>query len=93
MSRAAVPYVVILAALLGAAPAQADEAAARAAADYLKRIAAIDDKGSAIHAVLAVNPTAVAQARAAAGPLAGRSVLVKDNIETRELPTTAGSLR
>ena len=92
MSRAAVPYVLILAALLGAAPAQADEAAARAAAAYLKRIAAIDDKGPAIHAVLAVNPAAVAQARAAAGPLAGRSVLIKDNIETRELPTTAGSL-
>ena len=73
-------------------PAQANEAATRAAAAYLERIAAIDDKGPAIHAVLAVNPAAVAQARAAAGPLAGRSVLVKDNIETRELATTAGSL-
>ncbi|MFC4295923.1 amidase [Novosphingobium tardum] len=92
MSRAAFPFVFILAALLGGAPAQADEAAARAAAAYLKRIAAIDDKGPAIHAVIAINPAAVAEARAATGLLAGRSVLVKDNIETRELPTTAGSL-
>jgi amidase len=34
----------------------------------------------------------VRAAEASRGPLAGRTVLVKDNIETRELPTTAGSL-
>ncbi len=93
MPRAAAALCLMIpAVLVGAAPAHADAAAARAAAAYLKRIAAIDDKGPAIHAVLAVNPAAVAQARAASGPLAGRGVLIKDNIETRELPTTAGSL-
>ena len=92
MPRAAALFLMVPAVLLSSVPAHADEAAARAAAAYLKRIAAIDDRGPAIRAVLSVNPDAVAQARAANGPLAGRSVLVKDNIETRELPTTAGSL-
>ena len=60
---------------------------------YLGRIAAIDDAGPRLDAVISLNPDAVADARAAAGlPLQGRAVLVKDNIETRELPTTAGSL-
>jgi amidase len=42
---------------------------------------------------MVTNPNAPAEARAAASlPLGGRTVLVKDNIETREWPTTAGSL-
>jgi len=54
---------------------------------------AIDDAGPRIGAVIVANPEAPAQARAAEGlPLGGRAVLVKDNIETREWPTTAGSL-
>ncbi|TKD49910.1 amidase [Sphingomonas baiyangensis] len=73
----------------GAAPASASDQAA----SYLRRIAAIDDDGPKLNAVIAVNPRAPAEAAAAARlPLAGRAVLVKDNIETRELPTTAGSL-
>jgi amidase len=63
------------------------------ATTYLDRIAAIDDAGPRIGAVIVANPEAPAQARAAEGlPLGGRAVLVKDNIETREWPTTAGSL-
>ncbi|GGD77741.1 amidase [Croceicoccus mobilis] len=65
------------------------------AAAYLGRIAAYDDAGPTLNAVIATNPDAVAQAKAArdAGlPLAGRTVLVKDNVETSELPTTAGSI-
>lgn len=59
----------------------------------LARIAALDDAGPALNAIIAVNPDAPAEALAAAGaPLGGRTVLVKDNIETREWPTTAGSL-
>lgn len=65
------------------------------AEQYLARIAEIDDAGPAIQAVIDTNPQAPADARRAeqAGlPLAGRTVLVKDNIEAREFPTTAGSL-
>ncbi|MDE1467062.1 amidase [Aurantiacibacter sp. D1-12] len=61
----------------------------------LERIETIDDAGPQLNAVIAINPNAVRDARVAerAGAwLDGRTVLVKDNIETRELPTTAGSL-
>ncbi|MBX9795927.1 amidase [Sphingomonas sp.] len=69
---------------------------------YLARIAAMDRKGPALRAIIATNPDAIAQARAAdarrragkpLGPLDGVPVLVKDNIETADpMPTTAGSL-
>lgn len=86
-----------LACVISSTPAAAHDtaAAAREAADYLVRIAAIDDAGPRLNAVIVVNPAAPAEAaRAAAGKgaLAGKAVLVKDNIETREFPTTAGSL-
>lgn len=50
-----------------------------------------------VNAVIALSPDLEDQARSAAaaepqGPLHGWPVLLKDNIETRELPTTAGSL-
>jgi amidase len=51
-----------------------------------------------LHAVIAIDPTALDQARAIdrgnlRGPLAGQPVLIKDNIESAgPLPTTAGSL-
>ncbi len=69
---------------------------------YLDRIAAVDKAGPTLQAVLAVNPQALADARAldaerqahgARGPLHGLPILLKDNIESLEaLPTTAGSL-
>ena len=80
--------------LLCAAPAAAQDAAADASA-YLERIATIDDAGPQLNAVIVTNPDApqeAAAAQSAGAPLAGRTVLVKDNIETREFPTTAGSL-
>ena len=64
----------------------------------LARIELLDDE---LNAVIAVDPTARRQARALdrrlaagdwAGPLHGIPVLLKDNIETRDQPTTAGSL-
>src|SRR5438067_5672331 len=68
------------------------EANVRAA---LERIARLDPQ---LHSVIAVDPTAIDQARRVdagnlRGPLAGQPVLIKDNIESAgPLPTTAGSL-
>src|SRR5438105_13092227 len=61
----------------------------------LERIARVD---GALQSVIAVDPTAIDQARRVdasnlRGPLAGQPVLIKDNIEIAgSLPTTAGSL-
>ncbi len=63
---------------------------------YLATIARLDDspRGPQLNAVIVANPAAPAEAarQAGTGPLDGRTVLIKDNIETREWPTTAGSL-
>lgn len=69
---------------------------------YLARIRALNRSGPRLNAVIAVNPDALAEARALdverrtrgpRGPLHGIPVLIKDNIETRDrMPTTAGSL-
>ncbi|MCX2180572.1 amidase [Streptomyces sp. SKN60] len=65
---------------------------------YLRRIETVDPK---INAVLRTSPTALDQARASdvrhrlgkvRGPLDGIPVLLKDNVNTRDMPTTAGSL-
>ncbi|MDG4857120.1 amidase family protein [Streptomyces sp. T-3] len=65
---------------------------------YLQRIEKVDPK---IHSVLRTSPTALRQAAASdarhrhgksLGPLDGIPVLLKDNVNTRDMPTTAGSL-
>lgn len=71
-------------------------------AAYLARIAAIDDSGPKLNAVIATFPDALDQARAMdaelragryRGPMHGIPILVKDNVEVAgPLPTTAGSL-
>jgi amidase len=84
-------FIVCVALLALSTPALADPGS-DAAAD-LSRIARIDEAGPRLNAVIVVNGQAPQEAQAAARlPLGGRTVLVKDNIETREWPTTAGSL-
>lgn len=59
---------------------------------YLARIAAMNHAGPQLNAVIAVNPGATI-APGATGPLVGKPILIKDNIETAEpIATTAGSL-
>jgi amidase len=62
--------------------------------EYILRIQALDDNGPRLNAVIDYDPAASVKARqlAATGPLRGRTVLVKDNVETSEFATTAGSL-
>jgi amidase len=68
---------------------------------YLARIEAYDQQGPALNAILWLNDAALATARAldaerrASGPrspLHGIPVVLKDNIDTFDMPTTAGSL-
>jgi len=68
---------------------------------YLDRIEALDKRGPAINAIVVTHPRALAiadslDAHAAAGrplgPLHCVPIIVKDNFETHDLPTTGGSL-
>ena len=68
---------------------------------YLERIEAYDKRGPALNAIIVVNPDALARAdeldrrfheTGMVGPLHGIPVIVKDNYDTHDLPTTAGSL-
>jgi len=68
---------------------------------YLNRIAAYDKVGPTLNAFIHLNANALEEARArdrdrhrglAHGPLFGIPVLLKDNINTADMPTTAGSV-
>lgn len=67
---------------------------------YLARIDAYDDNGPALNSYLHVNAYAAAEARQLdrlrrrtdPGPLYGIPVLLKDNVNTSDMPTTAGSV-
>src|SRR6516165_6148919 len=67
---------------------------------YLGRIAAYDRHGPAINAIIALNPNALVEALAldaerkagkVRGPLHGIPIVLKDNFNTFDMPTTAGS--
>jgi amidase len=68
---------------------------------YLNRISAYEDVGPALNSIIHLNENALEEARArdldrhrgrAHGPLFGIPVLLKDNIDTADMPTTAGSV-
>jgi amidase len=67
---------------------------------YLDRIAAYDQKGPSLDAILALNPNALAEAdrrdveyarSGPVGPLHCIPLVLKDNYNTADLPTTGGS--
>jgi Asp-tRNA(Asn)/Glu-tRNA(Gln) amidotransferase A subunit family amidase len=69
---------------------------------YLERIAAFDDKGPALNAIITINRRALETAaeldrlwrenRAVMRPLHCIPVILKDNFDTADMPTTGGSL-
>src|SRR5580700_3142951 len=69
---------------------------------YLERIRACDQAGPKLNVVIFLNPRALEEAAALdehfrktgkfVGPLHGIPVLLKDNINTNDMPTTGGSL-
>jgi amidase len=70
-------------------------------ASYIARIKAYDQAGPRLNSVIAINPHAAADAReldrerrdrGPRGPLHGIPVLLKDNFDTADMPTTGGSL-
>jgi amidase len=67
---------------------------------YLKRIDAYDRQGPAIRAMLALNPFSLEQAieldeerklRGSRGSLHGIPIVIKDNCNTKDMPTTGGT--
>ena len=69
---------------------------------YLRRIEEFDKKGPAINSIIYVNPHVLEDADVAddylkkhhtlSGPLHGIPVMLKDNFNTKDMPTTAGSI-
>ena len=68
---------------------------------YLDRVAAYDQRGPAVNALITINPNALRVAgeldqafrgRGLTGPLHCIPFIVKDNFNTADLPTSAGSL-
>lgn len=69
---------------------------------YLARIDAYDQKGPKLNSIIVVNPHALDEADRLdrvfhetgdfTGPLHGIPVLLKDNVNTNDMPTTAGSI-
>ena len=86
---------------LQAAMATRTVTSAQLVAAYLARIAAYDQDGPRLNAMVALNARALDAAKAldderaagrVRGPLHGIPVVVKDNYDTRDMPTTGGSI-
>jgi amidase len=92
------PAAALLIAALAVGSAAAAPPAGPAEQATTQALARIVHDNPRLHAVIATNPDAGAQARTldrqrmARGPLFGRPILIKDNIETADQATTAGSL-
>src|SRR3990172_10607597 len=68
---------------------------------YLDRIEAYDKKGPSINAIITLNPKALEEAARLdaafktsgfVGPLHGIPIIIKDQIDTKGMPTTLGSV-
>ncbi len=86
---------------LQAAMASGQVTSEQLVSQYVARIKAYDQAGPKLNAVILINPRAAADAReldrerrerGPRGPLHGIPVLLKDNDDTADMPTTGGSL-
>lgn len=86
---------------LQAAMARGDVTAVQLVDAYLARIRAYDQQGPALNAMIRLNPRARDEAAALdaersakgpRGPLHGIPVILKDNFDTADLPTSGGSI-
>ena len=83
------------------AMAQGDVTSVELVRQYLARIEAFDGRGPKLNSMIYVNPRALDDAaaldrerseRGSRGPLHGIPVILKDNYDTFDMPTTAGSV-
>ena len=86
---------------LGAAMADGTVTSVELVDGYLDRIAAYDQQGPALNAMITLNPAAHTEARRldeeraagrVRGALHGIPVVIKDNYDTADMPTTAGTI-
>ncbi|MBI2537795.1 MAG: amidase, partial [Gemmatimonadetes bacterium] len=86
---------------LQATMARGDVTAVQLVDAYLARIRAYDQQGPALNAIIRLNPRARDEAaaldaerrtRGPRGPLHGIPVILKDNFDTADLPTSGGSI-
>jgi Asp-tRNA(Asn)/Glu-tRNA(Gln) amidotransferase A subunit family amidase len=101
--RSGQPFEVLEASItdLQAAMASGRVSAVQLVDAYLARIAAYDQHGPALNTMIRLNPTARADARRldaerrqgrVRGPMHGIPIILKDNFDTADLPTSGGSL-
>ena len=86
---------------LGSAMARGEVTSVELVDAYLARIEAYDQQGPRLNAIIQVNPRAREEAAALdaerregeiRGPLHGVPIILKDNYDTADMPTTAGSV-